>query len=40
MMNEIVGTREVDLKSVRNAVIEMQKYIYTTLKENFIDMIY
>ena len=39
-MNEIVGTREVYLKSVRNAVIEMQKDIYTKLKENFIDMIY
>ena len=33
-------TREAYLNSVRNAVIEMQKDIYTTLKENFIDMIY
>lgn len=33
-------TREIYLNSVRNAVIEMQKDIYTTLKENFIDMIY
>lgn len=33
-------TKEAYLNSVRNAVIEMQKDIYTTLKENCIDMIY
>lgn len=33
-------TKEAYLNSVRNAVIEMQKDIYTTLKDNFSDMIY
>lgn len=33
-------TREIYLSNVRNAVLEMQKDIYTTLKENFADMIY
>ena len=33
-------TKEAYLNIVRNAVIEMQKDIYTTLKENCIDMIY
>jgi len=33
-------TKKVYLNNVKNAVIEMQKDIYTTLKENFIHMIY